>query len=152
MSLNQEQTMTLRAAEGLARRERWPAGLLPAVQRAVTDADPIGPDAWRGQGARWEAIADALLDVAVERPTDAQRLSQLLIIAQGGATIDDSPVTAVTTAAGDFASGVAADVRGGVAAVPDVLDQSANLAKWVAVGALAVGAWYYLAGPGSRGR
>lgn len=144
--------MTLRAAEGLARRDRWPAGLLPAVQLAVSDADPIGPDAWRGQGARWEAIADALLDVAVDRPNDAERLSQLLTIAQGGAAIGDSPVTAVTTAAGDFAGGVAADVRAGVAAVPEVLDKGADLAKWVAIGAVVVGAWYYLAGPGSRGR
>lgn len=150
--MNREQTMTLRAAEGLARRDRWPAGLLPTVQLAIADADPWGPDSWRGQGARWEAIADALIDLAAERPDDAERLSKLLEIAQTGGQIEDGPIATVTAAGADFAGGVAADLRAGAGAVPDVLEKSADLAKWVAVGALAVGAWYYLAGPGSRGR
>ena len=150
--MTQEAQLALRAAEGLARRERWPAGLLSSVQLALASADPWGPDALRGQGARWEAVADALLDVAVDRPSDADKLSRLLTIAQGGAAIDDGPVTAVTNAAGDFAGGVAADVRAGVAAVPAVAGNAADLAKWAAIIAALGFGWYYLAGPGSRGR
>lgn len=150
--MTQEAQLALRAAEALARKERWPAGLLSAVQLALAGADPWGPDALRGQGARWEAVADALLDVAVDRPADADKLSRLLTIAQGGAAIQDGPVTTVTTAGADFAQGVAADVRAGVAAVPGVAASSAELAKWAAIlAALSLG-WYYLAGPGSRGR
>jgi hypothetical protein len=144
--VTQEAAIALQSAQGMATRDRWPAGLLPAVQLALASADPLGPDSWRGQGARWEAVAEALLEVAEARPADAAYLSRLLEVAQGGAAIDDGPLEQAAQAGADFAGGVAADVRSVAEAAPDVLKGGATLAWGVGLLGLAGLAFYALRG------
>ena len=143
--MTQEAQIALQSAQAMSQRDRWPAGLLPAVQLALASADPWGPDAWRGQGARWEAVAEALLEVAEARPADAVYLSRLLEVAQGGSSIGDGPVEQVAAAGADFAGGVAADVRAAAQAAPAVLESGSKLAWGIGRAALAGLGLYALA-------
>jgi hypothetical protein len=145
--VNQEQGQALNAARGLAKRDGWSPALLAAVEYAIGNADPFGPDFLADAGDRWEAIADELAKTAVARPRDADKLADLFAIAQTGATIE-GPKDALMDAPGDFLGGVAGDVRGGLAAVPEVLDTSAQIARLAVPLVLVGAAWYWLRGRG----
>jgi len=134
--------MALRAARGLAQREGWPADLLMAVELAITRADPFGPDALASQASRWGAIADELSRLSGERdPADRGRLARLLSIAVTGTGIA-SPAQAIAEAPGDFAQGVAADLRSGAGAVVETAGYAASIARWALPVGLVVGLVY----------
>lgn len=136
--------MALRAARGLAAREGWPADLLPAVERAITRADPLGPDTLASQASRWGSIADELSELTSQRtsPEDRARIARLLSIAVSGTGIG-STIGALAAAPADFAQGVAADVRGLGATIADTAAAGASIAQWaLPIGAAAALIWF----------
>ncbi len=145
--MTQEQAQALAAARGLAKRDGWSTALLGAVEYAINEADPFGPDFLAEPGDWWEAIGEKLAETAAARPRDAEKLSQLFVIAQSGAVIQ-GPMDAIMNAPADFMGGVAADVRGAVAAVPEVLDTGAQIARLAVPVAVLGFAWYWLRGRG----
>jgi hypothetical protein len=151
MSLTKEAAILDRLSVELARKNGWPAPLLSAVRAALAAADPFGPDVMYGEGQRYAVALAELLEVAEQRPSDAQLLAPLLAIASQGAGIADSVATQATDAALDFYGGVTGDVRTIGATGAEVATQASKALPYVLVAALGVAGWYYLAGPG-RGR
>lgn len=127
-----------RAAPAIARRDRWPAGLLPRVQLALAGADPAGLDVLATRADWYAAAQEALFDVA-QTTAESERLSSLLEVASGGAgafAVEEAGVLgqvqdAVEDVAGDLTD--AANTAGRVATSP---------ATWIGLGALALGAAY----------
>lgn len=147
----QEASIIARAADELARRNGWPAGLLNAVNAALADADPTGPDFLAGQGDRWASVLEALAAVQEARPADAARLDALVRVAAQGAGIADSVVTQAGDAALAYYGGIADDVRTIGATGAEVATQASKALPYVLMAAAVGVGWYYLAGPG-RGR
>jgi hypothetical protein len=147
----QEAAILARSAAELARRNGWPTGLLDAVNAALEDADPAGPDFLAGQGDRWASVLEALATVQEARPADAARLDPLVRVAAQGAGIADSVATQAGDAALAYYGGVADDVRTIGATGAEVATQASKALPYVLVAAAVGVGWYYLAGPG-RGR
>ena len=151
MALTKEAAILDRLALELARKNAWPAPLLAAVRAALEAADPLGPDALYGQGQRYAVALAELLQVAEERPNDANLLAPLFSVASQGAGIADSVTTQTADAALGYYGGVADDVRKIGATGAEVATQASKALPYVLVAAAVGAGWYYLAGPG-RGR
>jgi len=147
----QEAALIARSAAELDRRNRWPAGLLDAVNAALEDADPTGPDFLAGQGDRWAGVLEALAAVQEARPADARLLDPVVRVAAQGAGIADSVTTQASDAALSYAGGVVEDVRTIGATGATVVTQASKAVPYLLVAAAVGVGWYYLAGPG-RGR
>lgn len=147
----QEAAIISRSATELAKRNAWPAGLLVAVNAALEDADPSGPDFLAGQGERWAGVLEALAAVQEARPADAALLDKLVSVAAQGAGIADSVTTQAADAAISYYGGVAEDVRTIGATGAEVATQASKALPYLLVAAAVGAGWYYLAGPG-RGR
>lgn len=129
-----------RAAPAIARRERWPAGLLPRVQLALAGADPAGLDVLATRADWYAAAQEALFDVA-QSQGEADKLSTLLQLAAGGAGAFAVEQAGALGQAQDLLEDVAgdltqaADTAGRVAGSP---------ATWIGLGALALAGAYLL--------
>lgn len=129
-----------RAAPAIARRERWPAGLLPRVQLALAGADPAGLNMLATRADWYAAAQEALFDVA-RTQADADKLSTLLELASGGAGAFAVEQAGVRGQAQDALEDVASDLS----AVADTAGRVATSpATWIGLGALGLGAAYLL--------
>jgi len=132
------------AATELARRERWPAGLLPRVLLALENADPDGLDALAGRDA-WAAAAYFALSEAATTEAERAAVRPLLDVATAGSKAFASDSYGLLDNAADQAEIIESRLIEGAEAAGRVL--SSPWAALAAVGAVAGAAWLAMRRP-----